>query len=75
MEKDFLDELVEGLGDLQERKKITVPVLPLPHEVMKVLIEVASKHNITQDDLRTMLAFRAVPTKEELELIKNSDEK
>lgn len=71
MKKDFLDELVDGLLELKENKKVSISVPPAPHEVIKVLLKVANNHNITQKELGAMLAFRDDLSKDEIAMLKD----
>ena len=61
MKKDFLTELIDELTLLRdEQKKITIPVPPSPAAVMKVIARVAKEHEVTAEDLETMLSMRSV---------------
>ena len=75
MQKDFLDELLEELQKLNKNKKETViPVPPAPHEVFGTIAEVAKRHNITADEMRTFAAMRPL-SQGEVEVLKELDRK
>jgi len=61
MKKDFLTELIDELTLLRdEQKKITIPAPPSPAAVMKVIGRVAKEHEVTAEDIETMMALRSV---------------
>jgi len=61
MKKDFLTELIDELTLLRdEQKKITIPAPPSPAAVMKVFGRVAKEHEVTAEDIETMMALRSV---------------
>ena len=61
MKKDFLTELIDELTLLRdEQKKITIPAPPSPAAVMKVISRVAKEHEVTAEDIETMMSLRSV---------------
>ena len=59
--KDFLGELIDALTELRdEQKKITIPAPPTPADVLKVVGNIAKKHEVTADDLEVAMALRSV---------------
>ena len=75
MQKDFLDELMEELQKLNKNKKeAVIPVPPAPHEVFGTIAEVAKRHNITADEMRTFAAMRPL-SQGEVEALKELERK
>ena len=71
MKKDFLDELMEELQKLKDQaKEITIPVPVAPHEVFRAIERVAKNHNLSANELESMMGLRDV-TKADLDLIRD----
>ncbi|MGN0178921.1 MAG: hypothetical protein ACI4DY_05690 [Monoglobaceae bacterium] len=71
MQKDFLEELIEELNALKDSKQF--PTLPTPKDVFACIANVAKRHNITANEMRAILAMRAV-SRDELETLKHLQE-
>ena len=69
MKKDFLDELMEELQKLKA-KEISIPMPVAPHEVFKTIERVAKNHNLSANELESMMGLRDV-TKADLDLIRD----
>lgn len=75
MQKDFFDELMEELQKLKaDKNENTLPVPPSPHEVFRVVIDVAEKHNVTADEMRILAANRPI-SQTEFEIMRELEDK
>ena len=77
--KDFLGELIDALTELRdEQKKITIPAPPTPADVLKVVGNIAKKHEVTAGDLEVAIALRSVSpggvTAKEVQLLQGMKE-
>lgn len=60
MKKDLLEELIDALTDLRNHQKtINIPLPPKPDEVFRVVGKVAKEHEVTAEELLTMMAMRS----------------